>query len=103
MISTRGQDDHHVFLMAKVNILHNGSVDVNDSVKWFNAHIVRIEISRFQKAVQTACSMKRPLYRRFSNRIVMGRDVVYKHFAFICFVFPGAAPIRYVQAARQPF
>ena len=27
------------------------------------------------------------------------RDVVYKHFAFICFVFHGAAPILNVQVA----
>ena len=27
------------------------------------------------------------------------RDVVYKHFAFVCVVFHGAAPIAYVQAA----
>ena len=27
------------------------------------------------------------------------RDVVYKRFAFVCFVFHGAAPIPYVQAA----
>ena len=29
------------------------------------------------------------------------RDVVYKHFAFVCFVFRGAAPLHvlYVQAA----
>ena len=26
------------------------------------------------------------------------RDVVYKYFAFVCFVFHGAAPIPYVQA-----
>ena len=27
------------------------------------------------------------------------RDVVYKHFGFVCFVFHGAAPIPYLQAA----
>ena len=27
------------------------------------------------------------------------REVVYRHFAFLCFVFLGAAPIPYVQAA----
>ena len=26
------------------------------------------------------------------------RDVVYKHFTFVCFVFHGAAPIPYVEA-----
>ena len=31
------------------------------------------------------------------------RDVVYMHFAFICFVFHGAAPIPYVQADASCF
>ena len=30
--------------------------------------------------------------------IVKPRDVVYKHFAFVCFVCNGAAPIPFVQA-----
>ena len=60
VIFTCGWDDHHVVMVAKVNILHNGSVDTNNSVKSFNAHIMHIEKSRFSKAVQTACGMKRP-------------------------------------------
>ena len=31
--------------------------------------------------------------------IELPRDAVYKHFAFICFVFCGLAPIPYVQGA----
>ena len=31
--------------------------------------------------------------------IDQARDVIHKHFAIVCFVFPGAAPIPYVQAA----
>ena len=33
------------------------------------------------------------------SAIEQPRDVVYKNFAFICFVFCGAAPIPYVQVA----
>ena len=87
--STHSQANHHVLIVAKVNILHNGSVDANNRVKLFNAHIMSIEInvSRFHKVVQIAWSRKRYLYSTFSNRTVKRRDVVHKRLHSFCLFF----------------
>ena len=61
VISTRDQGDHHMLLVESVNILHQQSVDVNNSVKSFKVHKMCIEISGFSKARPAACSIKRPL------------------------------------------